>query len=1054
MNYERCFVPASWGGLGGLRGESRPHFAARADAMRLRLSNLGSVVTSGVLFFWLSSLPAAATSRSLGDLTGPWQLLVDDALIAEKHDVVRVYHPFEKDPRNPVLVADRPWEGKIVYLYGTVLPNETGAGYRMWYHSYDGEYRNLYATSLDGIAWQKPNLGLVAFNGSKTNNLFLRRTAEDHLPQVIHTPWETNPARRYKLLNFDYGRTPPKNLTSGFYGATSANGMVWQDLTNNPILPDPGDVGNFVWDAHRQRYLGYPKVFANVRGFNRRCVGFSSTADFDHWPAAQLILTPDESDDLWTAGGGQRTEFYGLSGFPYEAGYLGFLWIFRITDGNNDGPIHCELVSSRDGVSWTRQTAQADGRVPMLALGAPGRWDDGMVFTPNHPLVEGDTIKLWYGGFATTHSQPGATESASIGLATLRKDGFASLDAGATIGTVTTKRLHSLRGELHVNVRPTNGWLQVEVLDRNGAVLPGYGRADCDPVRTNSVDALVTWGANRALPVVDGPLRLRFLMENASLYSFKAGDIADLDVEAGLSLLYDFEGDTGPVVRDKLGQHNGTMRNAVQLDATPGYALFGTQSARFDAPLISTEPNSTVEIPGTTNLGAAFTLAAFIRSSNISYTRLFTSYGGAGAVPAGELVFAFDPSGAVVPGLYLNIGGEVTGTPKVPPSLATPGYHHVAMTFNHGTVAMYLDGAPVALTRATLPITQVTSPRNLRFGEDCGGAVGNEQFLGSVDELLVLGRALGAVEMAAIAASGVLGNVAPGAEERAVLYDFEDDSGVSITDKFTSDDLQNGIVHNNVRVDEAAANARFGVRSAVLGAPLSSSPFNAIDVGPVGNLGSNFTMAAAVSVPGGGQTAGGLTRLFSTYSGSGSAAGRLIFDFDPNASVSGIGLRLLLPDGTEVVSDATFSLNTRHHLAAVNDSGRITLYLDGSPVASGSTAGAVDLGAFPLRIGEDLDGPVNEQFVGALDDVLVLNRALSDTEIQQLAGTGAGRVFTLRVTSARLSGPNLVLGWEGGFDGAFGIQQMRSLFRAHVDNPHQHQFAKRDDFAFGAARLS
>jgi hypothetical protein len=87
----------------------------------------------------------------------------------------------------------------------------------------------------------------------------------------------------------------------------------------------------------------------------------------------------------------------------------------------------------------------------------------------------------------------------------------------------------------------------------------------------------------------------------------------------------------------------------------------------------------------------------------------------------------------------------------------------------------------------------------------------------------------------------------------------------------------------------------------------------------------------------------------------------------------------------------------------------------------------VDLGAFPLRIGEDLDGPVNEQFVGALDDVLVLNRALSDTEMQQLATTGARRVLTVRMTSARLTGSDLVLDWEGGFDGVFGIQQTLNL---------------------------
>jgi hypothetical protein len=108
--------------------------------------------------------------------------------------------------------------------------------------------------------------------------------------------------------------------------------------------------------------------------------------------------------------------------------------------------------------------------------------------------------------------------------------------------------------------------------------------------------------------------------------------------------------------------------------------------------------------------------------------------------------------------------------------------------------------------------------------------------------------------------------------------------------------------------------------------------------------------------------------------------------------------------------------------------GGITLYLDGSPVASGSTAGAADLGAWPLRIGEDLDGLVNEQLVGVLDDVLVLNRALSGPEIQRLATTGAGPMLTLRVTGARLSGPNLVLDWEGGFDGAFAVQHTRSLF--------------------------
>lgn len=65
-----------------------------------------------------SHLLAAERVRSLNDLTGSWQLFVDDGVVAAKDNVVRSYHPFEKDSRNPLIRADRPWEGNNVYLYG------------------------------------------------------------------------------------------------------------------------------------------------------------------------------------------------------------------------------------------------------------------------------------------------------------------------------------------------------------------------------------------------------------------------------------------------------------------------------------------------------------------------------------------------------------------------------------------------------------------------------------------------------------------------------------------------------------------------------------------------------------------------------------------------------------------------------------------------------------------------------------------------------------------------------------------------------------------------
>ena len=314
-------------------------------------------------FALLSFVPAFAAqtgapppAKSPTDLSGAWQLLVDDSVIAEKRGVVRRYHAFEKDARNPVLVADRPWEGKVVYVYGSVLPGVDGRGYRMWYHAWAaGEYRNLYATSPDGVRWEKPTLGLVEFEGSKANNILFRRTKEDHLPVVLATPEDPHPARRYKLVNYDYGRTKPNNLTSGFYGAYSADGIHWTDVPRNPILADPGDVGNFVWDARAKRYVAYTKVFAPVDGYRRRAVGFTATTDFEKFPPSELILVPDKIDDRWVTQDKQHTDFYGLCGFPYESGYIGLLWIFRIVDGKNDGPLVVEIVSSRDGVKWHRQ---------------------------------------------------------------------------------------------------------------------------------------------------------------------------------------------------------------------------------------------------------------------------------------------------------------------------------------------------------------------------------------------------------------------------------------------------------------------------------------------------------------------------------------------------------------------------------------------------------------------------------------------------------------------------------------------------------------------------
>src|SRR5512143_3734939 len=85
-----------------------------------------------ILAAGLVTANAALAGKSLGDLTGPWELLLDDHLVASKDNIVRTYHPFKKHPGNPIIVSDQPWEGGMIRVNG-VLPNEAGNGYRMWY---------------------------------------------------------------------------------------------------------------------------------------------------------------------------------------------------------------------------------------------------------------------------------------------------------------------------------------------------------------------------------------------------------------------------------------------------------------------------------------------------------------------------------------------------------------------------------------------------------------------------------------------------------------------------------------------------------------------------------------------------------------------------------------------------------------------------------------------------------------------------------------------------------------------------------------------------------
>jgi hypothetical protein len=592
-------------------------------------------------------------------------------------------------------------------------------------------------------------------------------------------PSSKDPARRYYLVSKYYDENARRNKLSkggGWYGSFSADGIHWTAAEQQPLFRDRSDVAKFCFDQDRREFFGTPKIWTDVRGHLRRCVGTSSSGRFDRpWPAAQLMLVPDAADDRWATRPGQHTQFYGLSAFAYETMYLGLLEVFRVTDSINDGPIQIELVTSRDRIHWDRMP---DDRAPILPVGPAGAWDGGMIKTPNHPIVEGESIKLFYGGGNRTHGfgrsyhatrGRAAERSSGTGLATLRKDGFASLDAGVETGSVTTVPLAGASGRLRVNYRAApGGWIKVELLDAEGAPIEGYGRDQCLTLAGNEVCAAVRWKYREQLPECNRTLRLRFLIHNASLFSFDAGPGARAEVRrAPLGVLYSFEDPHSGDALASDGAQDVYFRGEVRRALEGAKAAFGQGCVEFHGD--RAEPWDTLEIDGSFRLSSHFTLAAFVKPARGKRMRLFSSfepyptrvneppYERQGEFGRFELIFDFVASDNAHKGeLRLVVQGHEVA---VPATIKPGTYHHLAATYDDGAVRLYLDGRTIAAGHSAGG--EVNLLANLRLGADCGpfsnyarGPTGDKQFIGTIDDILVLGSAVGPDRMRVLSAAG------------------------------------------------------------------------------------------------------------------------------------------------------------------------------------------------------------------------------------------------------------------------------------------------------------
>ena len=109
------------------------------------------------------------------------------------------------------------------------------------------------ATSPDGIHWEKPNLGLISFEGTTANNIILTGDgAHNFFPFRDENP-NADPKQRYKA--FGTMKSPGRGLLP----FTSADGIRWGRASDNPVITDGKfDSQNVAfWDQQIGAYRAY-----------------------------------------------------------------------------------------------------------------------------------------------------------------------------------------------------------------------------------------------------------------------------------------------------------------------------------------------------------------------------------------------------------------------------------------------------------------------------------------------------------------------------------------------------------------------------------------------------------------------------------------------------------------------------------------------------------------------------------------------------------------------------------------------------------------------------
>ncbi|MBI3860435.1 MAG: hypothetical protein HY290_00915 [Planctomycetia bacterium] len=449
-----------------------------------------------------------ASRRSLEVVAGRRQLFLDDEGIAQQRALRRVFHAPEK--RGAVIRSPDP--KRTLQTRTAPIWDETRRRYLLYVL---GIEQNLWE-SADGLNWQPAAM------------------PDRRIDMAVIDINDPDPARRFKapLLN------------EGF--AVSADGLHWHKLDLPAITSS--DEGNFSYSPEEGLFIHTVKR----GGPYGRAVALATSRDFREWNDLGLVFHADDRDQelgrqqiatrlaepllepmRYHSPETYNVDVYNMGVFWYEGLYLGTPSMFHATGKvpnypNTDGFHLIQLAASRDLKVWQRlgdrQTFIGPSRT------GSGAYDLTQIISPSAPIVRNDELWFYYTGLkyrsnfdyegtypnGRTILVPGRDrDTGAVCLATLRRDGFLSLDAGGEPGELTTRQFKLPADNLFVNVTARNGTLRVELLDAADHVIATSKSLTGDQPR-----GAIEWETGNLANIVGQPVALRFTLQKASLYSY------------------------------------------------------------------------------------------------------------------------------------------------------------------------------------------------------------------------------------------------------------------------------------------------------------------------------------------------------------------------------------------------------------------------------------------------------------------------------------------------------------------------------------------------------